>query len=222
MTDWYLKSIETEIHSAEASAAVIRARLKPLFGKQSRRMTLLGHMVGRVMQNCELNCDTPIIYATTYSETLTIEKYLESFPTPSPTQFQTSIHPSAVEQIAIHQKQAIAQFFPLAGSPELIALQAIRTALNLAKENVFIVFGEEQGTWLNELGVASPYSFAALLHLTTSPEGSLAKLTYEPEARTENSYALSVYEIVSQCAQRQDCRFGHPDCGCVTLRWQRP
>src|ERR1700677_1795922 len=78
----------------EEGAAAIRERLKVHFPPgATRRMTSLGLLVGSVLEQMLPGEGDSIVYATGYAESCALEGFLESFPTPSPTLFQTSIHP---------------------------------------------------------------------------------------------------------------------------------
>src|ERR1051326_448438 len=109
--------------------AVTRERLKDRFPRgATRRMTQLGMLVGAALDELAPRADDAIVYASGYAESRALEGYLDSFPTASPTLFQTSIHPSAVQQSLIGRQHPVQEFFPLTGRGGLVA-QAIQTAL---------------------------------------------------------------------------------------------
>ncbi len=91
-------------------------------------MTTLGLLVGRVLAEVDPREEDAIVYASGYAESCALEGFLDSFPTPSPTLFQTSIHPSAVQQLMIGRQTAVGELLPLSGG-ELFAFHALRTAL---------------------------------------------------------------------------------------------
>jgi hypothetical protein len=179
MLERYLESLRTDDPGAELPAAT-RERLKPRFAPgAARRMTLLGMMVGASLHELLGPADDSIVYSSSFGEGTALEGFLESFPTPSPTLFQTSIHPSAVQQALIGRQRALPELLPLAGGPELVA-QAALAALPGPAESVLWCGGEERGMWLCEAGLASDRSFAFALALTRArPAAPLARLALE-------------------------------------------
>ncbi len=160
--------IRTDDPGAE-EPAVTRDRLKARFPTGSvRRMTQLGMLVGSLLSEVSDLSDTPIVYASEFGETRALEAYLESFPTPSPTLFQTSIHPSGVQQGMIARQQAVAQFLPIAGSPTMIG-QAVLAAMLTRAARVVLCGGEERGTWLLPHHASSERAFAFLLVVSSEP-----------------------------------------------------
>jgi hypothetical protein len=105
-----------------------------------------------------------VVYASTFGETRALESYLDSFPGASPTLFQTSIHPSAVQQGRVVRQKAVREFFPVAGGQHLV-LQALLTALLEPTGRSILCGGEERGSWLRErgLGATRTFGFAATL-----------------------------------------------------------
>lgn len=158
-----------------------RDRLKGRFPPGSvRRMTQLGMLVGSLLNEVSDLSETPIVYASEFGETRALEGYLESFPNPSPTLFQTSIHPSGVQQGMIARQQAAAQFLPIAGSPTMIG-QAVLAALLTRAPRVVLCGGEERGTWLLPHHACSERTFAFLLVVTSEPaSGAAGRLRLSP------------------------------------------
>jgi hypothetical protein len=158
--------------------AASRERLKDHFPRgATRRMTQLGLLVGSVLSGFDAGESDSIVYATRFAENQALEEYLASFPTPSPTLFQTSIHPSAVQQVLIARQQPIREFFPLTGDTQLGA-HAIQTALLAPSPRVILCGGEERGTWLREQGSASEETFAFAVALSTSAAGSIGSVKW--------------------------------------------
>lgn len=139
-------------------------------------MSQLGLLIGSVLGDCGPSGDDTLVYASSYSESRALEDYLAGFPTPSPTLFQTSIHPSAVQQVFVGRQRPVRAFFPHAGSAQLAA-QAIRTAMLDPASRVIFCGGEERGTWLLERGLASAESFAFAIALSRERAGALATLS---------------------------------------------
>ena len=135
--------------------AATRERLKDRFPRgATRRMTQLGMLIGAALEEMAPRPDDALVYASAYAETRALEDYLDSFPTASPTLFQTSIHPSAVQQALITRQLQIGEFFPLTGRAHLVA-HALQAALLSPADRVLLCGGEERGTWLLEQHAAS-------------------------------------------------------------------
>ncbi|MDP3071825.1 MAG: hypothetical protein Q8N18_16150 [Opitutaceae bacterium] len=180
--------LERQLHAlslADAGAedlAATRERLKDRFPRgATRRMTQLGLLLGAALDDLAPQPGDTIVYASSFAETGALEGYLDSFPTASPTLFQTSIHPSAVQQALIARQHAVGEFFPLTGRAHLAA-QALQTALLAPAPRVILCGGEERGTWLLAHRAASDRTFAFALALSRDPAGSLARVTLAPAA----------------------------------------
>jgi hypothetical protein len=172
----YIHQLNTEDARAEDPAAT-RDRLKDRFPKgATRRMTQLGMLLGAVLDPVKPGEKDTLIYASEYAESRALEGYLDSFPNASPTLFQTSIHPSAVQQLMILKQQPVRVFFPVTGRSHLIA-QALQVAAVADTDRTVVCGGEERGTWLLDNGVASDRSFAYAFALSKEASGAAAKLT---------------------------------------------
>jgi hypothetical protein len=175
MLERYLHALSMVEADAEDLAAT-RERLKDRFPRgATRRMTQLGLLVGSTLADLVPRPDDALVYASAYAETRALEAFLESFPAASPTLFQTSIHPSAVQQTLISRQSPIAEFFPLTGRAHLVA-HAIQTALLTGAPRVLICGGEERGTWLLEQNAASDRTFAFAFSLTSESAGAQARV----------------------------------------------
>jgi hypothetical protein len=182
MLERYLQAVRTDDPVAEEPVAT-RERLKNNFPPgATRRMTQLGLLIGAALNDLAPTAEDTLVYATGFGESRALEAYLASFPTPSPTLFQTSIHPSGAQQALIGRQRPIREFFPLAGGAQLTA-QALLTAVLAPTPRVLLCGGEERATWLTEHGVASDRTFAFALALTRDPGPSpLGKITLTPTA----------------------------------------
>lgn len=160
MVERFIHVVRVERPPEGEDASAARARLGEKFPRAAlRRMTHLGLLVGAVADGVALGPDDAVVYATSYGETRALEDYLGSFPTPSPLLFQTSIHPSAVQQFLIGRQQPVARLWPMAGRARLVE-QALEATLLEPAARVWLTGGEERGTWLLDRGVASATSFA--------------------------------------------------------------
>jgi hypothetical protein len=174
----YLHHVRVERPPIAETAAEARVRLGEKFPRASlRRMTHLGLLVGSTLDGLALAPDDALVYATTFSETRALEDYLGTFPAPSPLLFQTSIHPSAVQQVLIARQQPLTRFWPITGRARLVE-DALLTALLAPAARCVIAGGEERGSWMLEQRMASERSFAFAIELTCAPAGAAARLEF--------------------------------------------
>lgn len=177
-----IQAVRTDDPGLEEPAAT-RERLRSrLPAGATRRMTQLGLLLAGVLDPLEAGEDAAIVYATAYGESRTLRDYLASFPTPSPTLFQTSIHPSAVQQVRVARQAAVREFLPFAGKRQLVA-HAVQGALLSPAARVVLCGGEERNDWLAGSDAASPRTFAFALELgkeaATSPSSAIGRLRLE-------------------------------------------
>ena len=157
-----------------------RERLKDRFPRgATRRMTQLGLLIGGVLDDLAPRADDTVVYASAYAESRALEGYLDSFPSASPTLFQTSIHPSAVQQALINRQHPVGEFFPMTGRAQLVA-HAVEASLLSPAPRVLLCGGEERGGWLLERNAASAQSFAFGLALTSDPANAIGRLALTP------------------------------------------
>ncbi len=186
----YLQNVQTDRADQESTAAT-RERLKDHFPRgATRRMTQLGLLVGNVLAPLNPGENDTLVYASEFAETQALEGYLDSFPTASPTLFQTSIHPSAVQQILIQRQQPVRTFFPMTGLTRLVA-QALQVALLAETPRTILCGGEERGTWLLQSRVASARSFAFAFALTQTSAGAIGQITLDPSRELNGEISLA-------------------------------
>lgn len=178
MLERFIQRVQTEAPADGELPAATRERLKAAFPPgAARRMTLLGMMIGSTLPRPGPEQDDTVVYSSIYGESPTMEQFLDGFPTPSPTLFQTSIHPSGVQQTLIGRGCSVREFVPLTGGGELVAHAAL-AALLAPAERVWWCGGDERGSWLRENGAASERSFAFTLALTrTETADTLGRIT---------------------------------------------
>lgn len=187
MIERHVHALGVELPPVAETAAEARERLREKFPRNAvRRMTHLGLLVGSTLDGIVLGPDDAVVYASTYAETRALEDFLLSFPTASPLLFQTSIHPSAVQQVLIGRQQPIARLWPLAGKPRLVE-QALLTGLLEPAPQVVLVGGEERGTWMLEHGMAAERSFAFAVRLTAEAAGAIGSVTFAPSERPDEA-----------------------------------
>lgn len=204
MPERWITACHTQDSRAE-SPAETRERLRDLFPRNAtRRMTQLGITLGACLQPLEPGENDTLVYASCYAEALALEGYLDSFPTPSPTLFQTSIHPSSVQQNLIQRQQPLREFLPLTGGDDLPAL-ALMAALLTPSERVIFCGGEERGGWLLEQAHASDRTFAFALGLANTPENAIGRISLEPTPLDSNSTTLPLPAFFDLLHQRHAC-----------------
>jgi hypothetical protein len=179
----YIHALHTEDPGLEEPAAT-RERLKESFPRgATRRMTQPGLLIASALAGLAPGEDDTLVYASCYAESRALESYLDSFPSPSPTLFQTSIHPGAVQQCFIGRQQPVRHFFPHTGRALLVA-HAVQTALLAPTLRTILCGGEERGTWLLEQRAASDRTFVFALLLTPEPAGALGKISLTASSGT--------------------------------------
>jgi hypothetical protein len=180
MIERFIHQVGVEFPSPAETAADARARLADRLPRTAlRRMTHLGMLLGGAFNGLSLGREDAVVYASTFAETRALEDFLTSFPAASPSLFQTSIHPSAVQQILIGRQQAVARLWPLAGRSRLVE-QALLTALLETAPRVILTGGEERGTWMLEHGFAAPQPFAFAAVLARDSANALGRVSFQP------------------------------------------
>lgn len=206
-------------------AGQVREWAKNFAPNAVRRMSKLGLMLGAVLRDFPIEPEDAVIYATTFAEPIATERYLESFPAPSPLHFQTSIHPSGIEQVLINRGCPVRELTPMAGQAHLCS-QAILTALLTPCARVLLTGGEETGTWFRDLDAASRVGFAFALELGDSGAGASAPLGElrwtegldlgrPPEAGAGDD----LRRLFSAVSAREPLRCASPAGGEVSLHW---
>lgn len=201
----------------DTSAEVGKLLREGLPRAAARRMTRLGLLCTKVLREMPASPDVALVYATGMGEAQTLEKFLASFPDPSPTAFQASIHPAGAQQALIALQRPVREFYPLAGGEDLLA-RALRTCCSVAADEVILLAGEERGGWLREAGLASDRSFAFALHLSTKPDNAEATLHFH-ESTSGSEKRVSVADGFDRIAARQRCEIPSPPAGAWELNW---
>jgi hypothetical protein len=205
----------------DEDAAATRERLKDRFPRgATRRMTQLGMLVGTVLEDVHPRSEDALVYASAFAETRALESYLDSFPAASPTLFQTSIHPSAVQQALIGQQHAVQEFFPLTGRAHLVA-HALQAAALCPASRVLLCGGEERGTWLLEQRAASDRTFAFALSLETTSIGAVARVTLTVTAPTVAHRQLTLVDFFDALRERRGIDVVAAPGIRVSLKWLR-
>ncbi|HWA08914.1 MAG TPA: hypothetical protein VG838_05545 [Opitutaceae bacterium] len=207
MPERFLQHVRVERPDPAETAAEARVRLAAKFPRTAlRRMTHLGLLAGAALDGLALQPEDAVVYATTYAETRALEDYLLSFPTPSPLLFQTSIHPSAVQQVLIGRQQPIRRFWPMTGRVRLVEAALLAALLEPAPRVVF-AGGEERGTWLLEQAMASDRAFAFAALLTTDPAGAAGAVRFQPDPDMTDNPAPALDDFAAALTERRPLRW---------------
>jgi len=202
MTERFVRSLRVELPFPGETVVEARTRLADRFPRTAlRRMTHLGLLVGAALDGMALELNDAVVYASTFAEARALEDYLLSFPLASPSLFQTSIHPSAPQQVLIGRQQPICRLWPHAGGPRLVE-QALLTLMVEPAARVALVGGEEQGTWLAEHNAASPVSFAFAAMTTREASGALCRVAFTPAPGADRA-CPSLEEFARSLSERR-------------------
>ncbi len=169
-------------------------------------MTHPGLLLGAALDGLALGADDAVVYASAYGETRALEDYLGGFPSASPLLFQTSIHPSAVQQVLIGRQQPVRRFWPVTGRSRLVE-SALLTALLEPAPRVVLAGAEERGTWLLEHAMASDRSFAFCVVLTADSAGAAGRFRFAPEPGAADEPCPSLPEFAEALAARRELRW---------------
>ncbi len=185
---------------------------------EARRLTPLALLLGDVIRPFNIIGDDTVVYATTYSESLILEKYFASMPAASPTYFQNSVHPSGIEQVFIARKLPITCLLPFAGSDNLM-LGVFSAILLSTSKCRYLVGGEFQATWMSETSCASDVSFAYALHFSVEKAGAIGQLTWETDGVNTEEHSMGNVLFYQKIRDRQKIRITNPDYGVFNLEW---
>lgn len=202
---WHIKKAYFE-EGGEDRVSDARLRYKEQFpGRKSRRMTHLGMLVDLCLRDIEISDTTTLVYASAFAESSSLEDFIDSFPHASPMGFQTSIHPSAVEQSLIMRSKPVRRFYPVTSSANL-AGQSLESVLLLGEERVVLAGGEERGGWLVPYGLASDRSFAFALELEASEVGSIGSVSLCDEVFSDKALGVELPALFESISQKHSLR----------------
>ncbi len=192
MIERHLHALQFEDPGLEETAAT-RERLRALFPRgATRRMTQLGLLLGSVLDPLHPAEEDALVYASSFGESRALHDYLASFPTASPTLFQTSIHPSAIQQVLVARQQPVREFFPFGGRAQLVA-HAVEAALLAPSPRTILCGGEERILPPGDSGTASPVGFAFALALGADRAAALGTLRLEESPAPAGELALAEF-----------------------------
>lgn len=206
------------LHDGAVPEETLRAWGKNFPPNAARRMTRLGLMLGAALKDFPIDPADSVVYASTYGETIATERYLDSFPGASPLFFQTSIHPSAIEQVLINRACPVRELTPLAGETDLAA-QAALTALLTPSPRVLLTGGEEIGAWLKDLNAASGVAFAFALELSDNERDAIGLLRWDRGAETVGTAGAGLHDLFCAVRDRSAWTCPTPAGGAMKITW---
>jgi hypothetical protein len=207
MLERHIQFVGTEFPDAAETAAEARVRLREKFPRPAlRRMTHLGLLAGAALEGVPIGAEDAVVYATSFAETRALEDFLTSFPAASPLLFQTSIHPSAIQQVLIGRQQPIRRFWPMTGRQRLVE-SALLAALLEPAPRVVLAGGEERGTWLLERRMASDRAFAFGLVLTREPREARGRIGFREGGPASETACPALAEFAAALAERRALRW---------------
>jgi hypothetical protein len=212
----YIQSFRSIFLDPADEAASLHPVKADLPRRAARRMSRLGIMLHDLLKDTPLNLETTVVYGTRYSESSALETYLDSFPSASPTAFQTSIHPGGVEQALILDQQDIGAFFPLAGARPLM-MQMLKLAFTADTPEVVLCGGEEKGNWLTDFGLAHHCSFAFVMRVTDNPAKACGELLWEQQPRDDKETMPDMTEAVRLFSEGQTVAFQSASLGFLRI-----
>ncbi len=213
----FLHIVSTFGPFSEMDADAIKALKSNFPPLVSRRMTKPALMLGACLKDQTIDPADAVIFTTTYSETMCLEKYLDSFPTPSPLMFQNSIHPSGIEQLLIARKQPVEEFMSFAGDNRLVH-SALVAAFVSETPRQWIVGTEEIGTWLTEHKRASDVDFAYAILLSSDSANAVAKIEWRPQSVSQDTPETDL-DFLKILDHRMPCRMKAASLGELELTW---
>lgn len=199
---------------SEDERKALRKNFKPL---AARRFTELPLLIGELTKEASTSVQDEWIFASEFGGARSLEKFLESFPTPSPTHFQNSIQPGPLDLVNVTRRQPARQLVPLIGGETLFA-EALLTALLSPASVVQVVGGEEFGAWSSDHKLGSATTFAYYLRLEQSPDGALGEVSF---AFNESSgEVIPPSQAAKMLEGREPIRALLPERGVLQLTWR--
>ncbi|MGE9293006.1 MAG: hypothetical protein ACQKBW_05285 [Puniceicoccales bacterium] len=197
-----------------------RKSLRKLFNPLAvRRMSDLSLMIGEVTNGVEGGKHDEWVYASRFGGTQSLERYLGSFPTPSPLHFQNSIHPGAFDLVSVARRRRSGMLTPLCGLDSLVA-DALQAALLVPADTVVhVVGGDEFEPWSSGQGWGGEMTFAFYLRLEAGvSSGAMGELSLSPNDHNDASVP-ELPAFHAALSDRQPLDFYQPERGVFRLTW---
>ncbi|MEO0796848.1 MAG: hypothetical protein AAFX93_16935 [Verrucomicrobiota bacterium] len=172
----------------------LRKQFNPL---AARRLTDLPLLLGDICKDAEPNLDDEWVFASAFGGALSLERYLESFPTPSPLHFQNSIQPGPLDLVNVARGKPARLLMPVVGDTELFA-DALFAAMISPNQVVHTVGGEEYSPWTASHELGAEHTFAWYLKLVQSTEAAAGEITFTPNPSAKKSESIPLSESVPE------------------------
>jgi len=195
MAELYIRK-ETTLEPDDEDVVVGRSRLPSTINRRgARRMTHLGTLIARVLDPESIDLDSTLVYGSTYAGS-----------------FQSSIHPSAVQQVFVASRASVNEFIPLCGGPYLVA-SMFNTAFCARTARTLLVGAEERGEWMLDLGLASAESWAWCIELSQEAEGALGTVSKIDGQSPATIPPVTHERFFRNLSDRRDLSIPSPDGG---------
>lgn len=212
---------------SELEGDVLKELRRPFPAIQSRRMTPSALMIGHLLQDMTLEPADECIYLSTYSGSAHLDKYLESFPTPSPFYFQSSIHAAPLESLLVMNQLPVRSVVAYCGAEKIVAQGLLAAVLSDARR-VHVLGAEEAYPKLSAHGLASDQGFAYALSLEMGNDaganGAIGELCLDTEAEAPiapigYSPVLNSLQFHACIADRRNAVFPLEGVGRLSIHW---
>ncbi|MGE9295071.1 MAG: hypothetical protein ACQKBV_02115 [Puniceicoccales bacterium] len=191
----------------------LRKNFSPL---AARRLTTLPLLLGEVCRDAHPAPDDEWVFASQFGGSVSLERYLGSFPNPSPLHFQNSIQPGPIDLVNVAQRQPAALLTPIIAGRDVVA-EGLLTAMISPAPVVHLTGGEEAEPWTADRALGSPLSYAFYLKLETSADAALGEISFHPGETTDSGLFAEDFPGVLQ--RREAITIGLPERGTLRIRW---
>jgi len=182
----------------------------------ARRLTDLPLLLGEVCRDAQADPDDEWIFASEFGGAMSLERYLESFPHPSPLHFQNSIQAGPIDLLNVAHRRPASLLTPIIGGETLIG-DALLTALISPNPVVHLTGGEETAPWTSENKLGSALTLAFYLKLTTGGGAAVGELSYDPAVSGRTPVSPQVF--ARAVAEREPIAIKLPERGTVRISW---
>lgn len=192
----------------------LRGNFSPL---AARRLTPLSLMLGEVTRDAAPQPADEWIFTSQFGASVSLEKYLASFPTPSPLHFQNSIQPGPLDLVNVSRQQPARQLLPVIGEKDVFG-DALLAALISPAPVVHLTAGEEFEPWAADRKLGAEATLALYLKLEQNAESPLAEVAFFP-GEVDLPPPPDLASTVEAILNRAPLAFTLPERGAIRLSW---
>ncbi|MFP4202948.1 MAG: hypothetical protein ACLFS4_01285 [Opitutales bacterium] len=190
--------------------------------KLARRMSPMALLLSGLLHRLPRRPAEAVYFGTTYSDTSSLEKYLDTLPAASPLFFQNSIHPGPLIQAFTAVGEPVPALFPFAGKKTLV-FDTLLAALLAREEERLCVFSEARATWMTAEHIAAGETFAFAIRLAASPENALFRLVFN-RGKTggvpgKGRQPEDAFALMESLRRQEPVRLEHPTHGSIEIEW---